>query len=60
MLISCDKTFPSVPKEVTLTLTFDILLKQLTLAITFEPKEIGLSYYTYVFLVARLFLYQKF
>ena len=33
----------------------------LTLAITFEPKEIGLSYYTCVFLVARPFCwYQTF
>ena len=35
--------------------------KNLTLAITFEPKEIGLSYYRYEFLVARpICLYQKF
>ena len=46
---------------VTLTLTFDLLLKNLTLAIIFEPKEIGLSYFTCVFLVTRPFCrYQRF
>ena len=38
------------------TLTFDLLLKKkLTLSIAFEPKEIRLSYFTCVFLVARPF-----
>ena len=45
----------------TLTLTFDYFWKNLTLAITFEPKEKGLSYFTCVFLVARPFCqYQNF
>ena len=64
MYIPCDKTFPWVPKFLTLwpwpwLLTY--FLKNLTLAITFEPKEIGLSYFTRVFLVARPFCrYQNF
>ena len=40
---------------VTLTSNFDLLLKNLTLAITFEPKEIGLPYYACAFRVARPF-----
>ena len=64
MLVPCDKTFLSVPKNLTLwpwpwLLTY--FWKNLTLAITFEPREIRLSYYRYVFLVARPFCpYQKF
>ena len=45
----CTKKFDIV----TLTLTFDLLLKNLTLATTFEPHEIGLLYFTCVFLLAR-------
>ena len=62
--IPCGKTFLSVPKNLTLwpwpwLLTY--FWKNLTLAITFEPREIRLSYYRYVFLVARPFCpYQKF
>ena len=64
MLVPFDKTFLSVPKNLTLgpwpwLLTY--FWKNLTLAITFEPREIRLSYYRYVFLVARPFCpYQKF
>ena len=63
MLVTCDKTFLSVTKNLTLW-TWPWLLayfwKNLTLAITFEPKEIRLSYYTCWFLVTRPFcLYQK-
>ena len=64
MLVPCDKTFLSVPKNLTLwpwpwLLTY--FWKNLTLAITFEPREIRISYYRYVFLVARPFCpYQKF
>ena len=36
---------------VTVTLKFDLLLKSLTLTITFKPEEVGLSYCTCVFLV---------
>ena len=54
--IPCDKTFLLIPKFLTswpwpLLLTY--FWKNLTLATTFEPKEIGLSYFTYVLLVAR-------
>ena len=62
--IPCDKTFLSKPKFLTAwpwpwLLTY--FWKNLTLAITFEPKEIGLSYFTCVFLVARPFCrYQNF
>ena len=42
---------------VTLTLTFDLLFKKnLTLAITFEPIEIRLSYYICGLIVTRPFL----
>ena len=62
--ISCGKTFLLKPEIVTLwqsTLTFDLLLKKLNFALTFEPKEIGLSYLAWIFLVARPFcLYQYF
>ena len=56
--ISCDKTFLSIPKFLTSwpwpwLLTY--FWKNLTLAITFEPKEIGLSYFICVFLVTRPF-----
>ena len=59
MLVPCDKTFLSVPKNLTLwpwpwLLTY--YWKNLTLAITFEPKEIRLSYYTCWFLVTRPFI----
>ena len=62
--IPCDKTFLSIPKVLTLwpwpwLLTY--FWKNLTLAITFEPKEIVLSYFTCVFLVTRPFCqYQHF
>ena len=62
--IPCDKTFLSIPKFLTSwpwpwLLTY--FWKNLTLAITFEAKEIGLSYFTSVFLVARPFCrYQNF
>ena len=40
----------------TLTNNFDLLLKKnLTLALTFEPKEIRVSYYTWIYLIARPF-----
>ena len=61
--IPCGKNSPSISKILTLwpwpwILTFE---KNLILAISFEPKEIGLSYYRYLFLVARPFcLYQQF
>ena len=64
MCISCDKTFLPIPKFLTSwpwpwLLTY--FWKNLTLAITFEPKEIGLSYFTCVFLVTRPFCrYQNF
>ena len=62
--IPCDKTFLSIPKFLTSwpwpwLLTY--FWKNLTLAITFEPKEIGLSYFTCVFVVTRPFCwYQNF
>ena len=43
----------------TLTLTLTYFWKNLTLAITFEPIEIGLSYFTCVFLVARPFCWKQ-
>ena len=60
--IPCDKTFLSIPKFLTSwpwpwLLTY--FWKNLTLAITFEPKEIGLSYFTSVFLVARPFCWKQ-
>ena len=60
--IPCDKTFLSIPKFLTLwpwpwLLTY--FWKNLTLAITFEPKEVGLSYFTFVFLVARPFCWNQ-
>ena len=64
MYVPCDKTFLFVPKVLTLwpwpwLLTY--FWKNLTLAITFESKEIGLSYNSCVFFVARPFCwYQKF
>ena len=58
MLVPCNKTFLSVPKKLTLwpwpwLLTY--FWKNLTLAITFEPREIRLSYYTCLFLLTRPF-----
>ena len=58
MCISYDKTFLSIPKFLTSwpwpwLLTY--FWKNLTLVITFEPKEIGLSYFTCVFLMTRPF-----
>ena len=62
MCISCGKTFLSIPKFLTSwpwLLTY--FWKNLTLAITVEPKGIGLSYFKCVFLVARPFCpYQNF
>ena len=64
MCISCDKTFLLIPIFLTSwpwpwLLTY--FWKNLTLAITFVPKEIGLSYFTCVFLVTRPFCrYQYF
>ena len=57
MDILCGKTFLTVPKFLIPwpwppTLTY--FWKNLTLALTFEPKEIGLSYYACVFLWANL------
>ena len=43
------------PCPVILTLTFDLLLKNLNLGHSFWTERDGLSYYTCVFLVARLF-----
>ena len=54
--IPCGKTFLSIPKILTLWLwpwLFTCFWKNLTLAITFEPKVIGLQYYTYLFPVTR-------
>ena len=56
MLVPCDKTFLSIPKILTLwpwpwLLTY--FWKNLTLAITFEPKVIVLQYCTYLFPVTR-------
>ena len=64
MCIPSDKTILSVPKFSTLgpypwPLTY--ILKTLTLIITFEPLEVGLSYFTCVFLVTISFCqYQNF
>ena len=64
MCIPCSNTFLSITKFLTSwpwpwLLTY--FWKNLTLAITFETKEIGLSYLTCVFLVARPFCrYQYF
>ena len=60
--IPCDKTFLSIPKFLTSwpwpwLLTY--FWKNLTLAITFKPKEVGLSYFTCVFLVARPFCWNQ-
>ena len=54
MYIPYDKTFPSEPKFLTWwpwSLTY--FQKTLTLAIGSEPEEVGLSYFTCAFLVAR-------
>ena len=57
MCTSCDKTFPSIPKFlISCPWLLTYFWKKLTLAITFEPTEIGLSYFTCVLLVARVFL----
>ena len=62
--IPCHKSFLLIPNFLILwpwpwLLTY--FWKNLTLAITFEPKVIGLSYFTFVFLVARHFCkYQYF
>ena len=56
LYILCDKTFPWEPKFfyfVTLTLKFSLFSKTLTLVIASQPEEVGLSYFTYVFLVGR-------
>ena len=58
----CGKTFLSLPKfsipwPWPPTLTY--FWKNLTLALTFELKEIGLSYFTCVFVVARPFCWNK-
>ena len=58
MCIPCDQTFHMVPQVLTLwpwpwSLTY--FWKTLTLAITFLPVEVGLSYCTCVFLVTRPF-----
>ena len=63
MCISCDKTFLSIPKFLTLwpwpwLLTY--FWKNLTSAITFEPEVIGLQYYTYLFLVTRPFCWYQY
>ena len=61
--VLCDKTFLSIPKNFTFwpwprCLTY--FWKNLTLALTFEPKEIGLSYEVSGILVTIPFcLYQK-
>ena len=62
MWVPYDKTFPSVPNILSLWLwLLTYIWKNLTLAITFEPKEIGLSYYICGSLVTRPFFpYQKF
>ena len=64
MWVLYDKTFLFVLKILILWPWPWLLIyfsKNLTLAITFEPKEIGLSYYRHVSLVARPFcVYQKF
>ena len=62
MCISCDKTFLPIPKFLTpwprpWLLTY--FWKNLTLAITFEPEEIGLSYFTCLFLMARPFCWKQ-
>ena len=54
MYIAVTRTFPMVPKF--LTLKFDLLLKTLTLTISSLPEEVGLSYFTCAFLVARLLM----
>ena len=54
----CDKTFPKKQffSPVTLTLEFDpFCLKTLTLLITFEQWVLELWYFTWAFLVIRLF-----
>ena len=62
MCISCGKNFLPIPTFLTSwpwpwLLTY--FWKNLTLAITFEPKEIGLSYFTCVFIVARPFFWKQ-
>ena len=62
--IPCDKTFLSIPKFLTSWPWPSLLTyfwKNLTLAITFQPKEIRLSYFRFVFFVTRPFCrYQYF
>ena len=57
ILVPCDKAFLSISDNLTLWPwlwpTFE--KKNLTLAITFEPREIRLSYNRYIFIVARPF-----
>ena len=55
----CGKTSLSIPKILTVTLTY--FWNNLTLGLTFEHKEIELSYYTWIYLIARPFCtYQNF
>jgi hypothetical protein len=58
MSLSCNKIFSWVPNFfdlVTLTLMFDPLIKNLTLAITFKWYVLECWYFTWVFLVTRFF-----
>ena len=63
MCISCGKTFLVTPKFLTSwpwpwILTY--FWKNLTLTITFEPKVIGLSYYTCLFPVTKPFCWYQY
>ena len=61
MWFPCGKTFLSIPKFLPLPWLLTYFSKNLTLAITFEPKEVRLSYYICGFLMTRPFCsYQKF
>ena len=63
MCISCGKTFLSIPKFLTKWPWPSLLTyfwKRSMLAITFELKEIELSYFTSVFLVARPIFWEHF
>ena len=59
MDITCCKTFLSIPKFLIPwpwpTILTYFWKKNLTLALTFEPKEIRVSYYTWIYLIARPF-----
>ena len=63
MNIVCDKAFPFITKVLNFDLDRDlraIYRKSLLCAITLEPLEVGLLYFTCIFLVMRFYIHTKF